>query len=220
MLTERFDQALVYAHRLHARQFRKGPSAAPYIAHLMGVCSLVLEHGGTETEAIGALLHDSLEDIGLEVHIEISRLFGPQVLDIVKDCSDSTKEDKTQSCHDARLKALDWLDRKTRYLEHLIQKPEASRLVSLADKLYNAQSIVEDWQDVGDGLWERFTGGKWGTLWYYRSLNGHYRQTQGSLGYTRLLKRFDKMVSTLSQLTQSHAHDSNGLLENFKQSLG
>ena len=60
-LTWRFDVALQFASGLHHDQARKGGSV-PYIAHLMGVCALVLEAGGDEDQAIAALLHDSVED--------------------------------------------------------------------------------------------------------------------------------------------------------------
>ena len=46
------------------------------------------------------------------------------------------------------------------------------RLVSAADKLHNARSILADLRVSGDALWGRFTGGKEGTLWYYRALAG------------------------------------------------
>jgi (p)ppGpp synthase/HD superfamily hydrolase len=60
-LTHRFEQALVYAHRLHHKQTRKGGNV-PYISHLLSVAALVLEDGGDENEAIAALLHDAVED--------------------------------------------------------------------------------------------------------------------------------------------------------------
>jgi hypothetical protein len=58
-----FESALKYASRLHAKQKRKG-SDAPYISHLLAVAAIVLEHGGTEKEAMAALLHDAVEDQG------------------------------------------------------------------------------------------------------------------------------------------------------------
>ncbi|MBN3926998.1 HD domain-containing protein, partial [Nostoc sp. NMS4] len=59
-LTERFEQALVYATRLHAQQTRK-VTGVPYISHLLSVAALVLEDGGDEDEAIASLLHDAVE---------------------------------------------------------------------------------------------------------------------------------------------------------------
>ena len=72
-LTKRFDEALVFASQVHNDQLRKG-TKIPYIAHLLSVTALVLEHGGSEDEAIAALLHDAVEDCGVEVK-EISGRF-------------------------------------------------------------------------------------------------------------------------------------------------
>ena len=51
MLTNRFAEAFRFAHELHRNQQRKGTSI-PYISHLMAVAGLVLEHGGTEDQAL------------------------------------------------------------------------------------------------------------------------------------------------------------------------
>ena len=86
---ERFSGALKYAVELHASQRRKG-SDTPYIGHLLGVCGLVIEDGGSEDEAIAALLHDAAEDQGGEATLEeIEELFGPEVRRIVASCSDT-----------------------------------------------------------------------------------------------------------------------------------
>src|SRR3954468_19845108 len=76
LLTERFDAALHYATRHHARQLRKG-TPIPYAAHLLAAASLVLEMHGDEDEAIGALLHDVVEDGGgPQALAEIEEAFG------------------------------------------------------------------------------------------------------------------------------------------------
>lgn len=78
-LTSRFDQALQLASELHHRQRRKGTSI-PYIAHLLGVCALVLEAGGDEDQAVAALVHDAVEDQGGLATLEtIRRSFGDRV---------------------------------------------------------------------------------------------------------------------------------------------
>jgi hypothetical protein len=63
-----------------------------------------------------------------------------------------------------------WTKRKKDYIAHVVSAPEPVRLVSAADKLANARSILSDLRAMGDKLWERFNGGRDGTLWYYRSL--------------------------------------------------
>jgi predicted HD phosphohydrolase len=63
MLTERFDTALSFVSKLHRLQIRKG-TEIPYLGHLLAVAALVIEDGGSEDEAIAALLHDAIEDQG------------------------------------------------------------------------------------------------------------------------------------------------------------
>ena len=88
-LSARFEEGLIYATRLHARQIRKG-NGVPYISHLLGVCALVLEFGGDEDQAIAALLHDAVEDQGGDAtRQEIRRRFGDRVAAIVDGCSNS-----------------------------------------------------------------------------------------------------------------------------------
>jgi (p)ppGpp synthase/HD superfamily hydrolase len=157
-LSTRFEEALVFATRLHANQTRKG-TTTPYIAHLLAVTAIVLEHGGNEDEAIAALLHDSIEDQGgATTREEIRRRFGNAIVEIVDGCTDSDVMPKPP-----------WRTRKEAYLAHISKAPAPVRLVSAADKLHNARAILEDYHILGEALWKRFNGGKDGTLWYYRS---------------------------------------------------
>lgn len=158
-LTARFQDALVYAAQLHNDQLRKGTDV-PYIAHLLAVTSLVLENGGNEDEAIAALLHDAIEDQGGgTTREEIRQRFGDAVVAIVDGCSDTDVMPKPP-----------WRERKEAYIERMSNAPASIRLVSMADKLHNARAILADYREVGESLWERFNGGKEGTLWYFRSL--------------------------------------------------
>lgn len=158
-LGERFHQALLFAAQTHRTQRRKG-SGTPYVAHLLGVCSLVIEDGGDEDEAIAALLHDAVEDQGGEPMLaQIRERFGERVADIVLACSDTTVEPKPP-----------WQERKEAYLTHLVDAPPSVLRVSLADKLYNARAILGDYLEIGDEVWKRFRAGRDSQLWYYRAL--------------------------------------------------
>lgn len=158
-LTERFEQALIFANRLHATQVRKG-DGTPYVSHLLAVSSLVMEAGGDEDVAIAALLHDGPEDQGGHATLALIReRFGDRVAAIVEACSDTFEQPKPP-----------WEQRKRDYLAHLSQATTDTLLVSCADKLHNARAILSDYRDCGDELWERFNGGKQGTLWYYAEL--------------------------------------------------
>jgi (p)ppGpp synthase/HD superfamily hydrolase len=158
-LRPRFLRAFSFAAEKHAGQTRKA-SSTPYIAHLMGVASLVLEFGGDEDMAIAALLHDVVEDCGGAPMLkEVRRRFGSRVAKIVDGCTDSDTEPKPP-----------WRVRKETYIRHLKSADAETRLVSAADKLNNVRSILSDHREVGESIWARFSGGREGTLWYYRAL--------------------------------------------------
>jgi GTP pyrophosphokinase len=167
-LSSRFEEALAYAARAHWKHIRKVAAGEneprpeiPYVAHLLAVASLVLEHGGGEDEAIAALLHDAVEDAGGPARREDIRVrFGDEVVRIVDACSDSEGEPKPP-----------WEERKRRYLAHLAETSDARvRLVTACDKLHNARAVLADYRAIGKDLWRRFNGGREGTIWYYRSL--------------------------------------------------
>lgn len=161
VLGQTFDRALAYASIAHRHQLRKGGSI-PYLSHLLGVASLVLEHGGDETAAVAALLHDCIEDCGIEHEPFIREAFGEPVLEIVKACSDASVRQGE--------KKPEWRFRKERYLRHLESQPPRVLLVSACDKLHNARAILDDLRNEGRSVWERFNKGEAYQLWYYWSL--------------------------------------------------
>jgi GTP pyrophosphokinase len=162
LTSARFESALVYAHQVHQHQRRKG-TGIPYIAHILGVAALAMEYGAGEDEAIGALLHDAAEDGGGEATLaEIRARFGDTVADIVLGCSDSLVEDPEDK--------LPWRERKENYLAHLENASASVCLVSAADKLHNVRSIMRDYREHGEEIWNRFQGRRDGTLWYYETV--------------------------------------------------
>ncbi|MEJ2557466.1 MAG: HD domain-containing protein [Anaerolineae bacterium] len=187
-LSARFEEALILAVRWHAGQVRK-ETTIPYIAHLLGVASIVLEQGADEDEAIAALLHDAVEDQGGVVALgEIRRRFGDRVAEIVAGCTDAWTTPKPP-----------WRERKEAYIAHLRQASASVRLVSAADKLHNARSILADYRAIGEALWSRFNGGKAGTLWYYRALV----ETLQAADPTPLVEELDRVVSEIEGLART-----------------
>lgn len=183
-LGQRFDRALLFASRRHAGQPRKATNV-PYIAHLLGVASLVLEAGGDEDLAIAALLHDVVEDCGgTPVLKEVRRRFGRRVAHIVDGCTDSYTNPKPP-----------WRERKQQFLQKLRDADHDTRLVTAADKLYNARSIVSDYREIGESIWPRFSGGREGTLWYYRALVDELRRAPN-----RLSKELETVVTDLEKM--------------------
>lgn len=165
-LTGQFAKALVYAECKHHNQVRKGGDI-PYFGHLLSVTGLVINDGGTEDQAIAALLHDCVEDAGGPPTLdEIRKNFGEEVARIVDECSDTDEEPKPP-----------WLQRKQNYIEHLGQVGEDTLLVSVADKLDNARSMLRDYHEHGPKLWERFNRkNPQDHLWYFGGLLEAYRK--------------------------------------------
>ncbi len=188
--TEKFEDALVYAARLHRDQTRKG-TGVPYVSHLLAVAAIVGENGGTEDEVVAALLHDAPEDAGGEARLaEIRARFGDGVADIVAGCTDTYEDPKPP-----------WRARKEAYLDHLAGAPAPVRLVSAADKLHNARSVLSDYRAVEEDLWGRFNGGRDGTLWYYRAV------ADALAGDGPVAGELDRVVTELERLAGNEASE-------------
>jgi GTP pyrophosphokinase len=178
-LTSRFDDALAYAHQVHREQTRKG-SGTPYVGHLLGVASIVLEDGGTEDEAIAALLHDAAEDQGGRERLaDIRSRFGDTVAGIVEDCTDSWAQPKEP-----------WLERKQAYIQHARRLSGPSLRVSAADKVHNSYAILRDLRNSGERAWDRFQATADDVLAYYESLVRAYREAGGG----RIVDELDRIV--------------------------
>lgn len=178
-LTIRFDEAVRYAREVHEGQTRKG-TTTPYIAHLLGVSSIVLDDGGNEDEAIAALLHDAAEDHGGRGRLEdIRARFGDAVAKIVEDCTDSWETPKQP-----------WAERKAAYVEHARKLPPSSLRVSVADKVHNTYAILRDLRNEGDSVWDRFNATPDDVLTYYQSVARSYREAGGG----KLVDELDRIV--------------------------
>ncbi len=191
VLGQRFEKALLLANKLHRTQTRKGGDI-PYVSHLLGVCSIVLENGGSEDEAIAALLHDAVEDQGgAKTRKLIQKQFGETVTAIVDGCSDTDVTPKPP-----------WRERKETYLAHVVTAPLSVCLVSAADKLHNVRTLITDFQQVGNHIWERFKGGKDGTMWYYRALVEAYHKANHQ-ALTPLVDTLNRHVTQLESMVKS-----------------
>jgi (p)ppGpp synthase/HD superfamily hydrolase len=185
-LSRKFEQALVYATRIHGGQLRK-KTRIPYIAHIIGVTAIAMEYGANETQAIGALLHDAVEDCGGAKRLrDIEKKFGQAVAKIVDGCTDTDQTPKPP-----------WLTRKKDYIAHLKHAPLSTQLVSASDKLHNLRAIVMSYRTDGDKLWSRFKGGKEGTLWYYAALLEAFSKTKR---LAPLLAEINRTLTTLEAL--------------------
>ena len=185
VLSVRFEAALADAARLHLDQCRKG-TTIPYISHLLVVAGLVLEDGGTEDEAIAALLHDAVEDQD-ETPDHIAARYGPAVAQIVAECSGPMGEGNGS-----------WRQRKQATIDQVpVASPGALR-VELADKLHNARAILADYRRIGDDLWTRFNApnGRDDVVWYYDELALAFRRSTSG----PLLDELERTVTALRDL--------------------
>ena len=187
LLTHRLFEALELAVKVHGRDARK-QSKVPVLAHLLGVCALVQHHGGTEDEAIAALLHDTLEDKPEMVSAkDISTRFGPEVLALVRVATD------TPDGYAGGPKPP-WRERKEAYLKHVRETDPSLLLVTVADKVDNLRALLADYARIGEPFWDRFNAPKANQLWYYRAAAEAYR-TAGFSG--PLLVELERLVGAL-----------------------
>lgn len=182
MELQRFQDAFLYASKLHETQQRK-ISGIPYIAHLMGVSSLVMDDGGDTEEAIAALLHDAIEDQGGEAtRVEIRRRYGERVVEIVNGCTDAETMPKPP-----------WRERKEKFIQSLAGASSGVIRVCAADKLDNIRSLILLYETMGEGVWEAFKGKKEGTIWYYAEVTKALRAHSDG----RLVRALEKAVNDL-----------------------
>ena len=197
-LTSRFTSAVDYARHIHIER-RKGTDI-PYMAHLLGVAALVMGAAGharvsvTEDMVIAALLHDAVEDQGgLQRLKDVERNFGPDVARMVEGLSDSLTDNPSAK--------QPWLERKQAYVERLREEPTDVRLISVADKLYNARAILEDYREIGPRVWERFKRGRADQIWYFDELLAVYKST----GTSRIVEELERVVEDLRQISAAEA---------------
>lgn len=162
--SERLDEAFALARRLHDGQTRKG-STTPYLSHVLAVAGIVSEYGGDEDQVIAALLHDTVEDQGgRPLLARLQAQFGERVAALVEACTDAFDHPKPP-----------WKDRKLAYLARIPQAPHDARLIIAADKIHNLRSMIADYEQVGDRLWDRFTASREETMWYYGAVRDALR---------------------------------------------
>ena len=184
----RIARAMAAAAQIHATQRRKGTDI-PYLSHLLGACSIALEYGANENEAIAALLHDAIED-GEPPDAARATVwsFGPEVGRIVEGCTQADSRSEP-----------DWHRRKADYLESIAHKDRSTLLVSASDKLHNARAILRDLRDSGESVWGRFGAPKSEILWYYRGLVTAFKANTDA-NTPKLVAELDRTVTEIEAL--------------------
>jgi (p)ppGpp synthase/HD superfamily hydrolase len=193
-LTDRFSHAVDYARHLHIE--RRKATKIPFMAHLLGVASLVMGEAGqvpfpvTEDMVIAALLHDAVEDHGGRPRLEdIRSNFGSEVARMVEGLSDTFAEDSYQK--------ESWEERKQAYINRLEKEPKDVQLISAADKLYNARTVLDEHRAVGAEVWKRFKRGRDQQIGYFHGLLRVFK----SAGSNRIVDELQRVVDELESVS-------------------
>jgi (p)ppGpp synthase/HD superfamily hydrolase len=149
------EKALQLAAKAHEGQYRK-QSRIPYITHPVAVGMILMKAGYEEIIIAAGILHDSVEDTELTL-AQLHNAFGLRIASIVEGCSEPDK-------------SLPWETRKKHSIEFLKTASEEIRAVACADKLHNIRSIIADYNQDGDRVWQKFNRGKTQQEWYYRRI--------------------------------------------------
>lgn len=184
-MTSRLEKAIRVTAVAHRNQKRKG-SDIPYIIHPFSVMCLASEVTDDEDILIACLFHDIIEDVP-EAYPRTRMLeeFGERVVNIVDGV---TKNDTLPS----------WQERADAYLYHLeFNAPPESLIVSCADKIHNLMSILQDYREIGETLWQRFNAGKQKQIWWYESVLSIVSKRRPDLA---LNSQLDELVTELRML--------------------
>lgn len=149
------EKALHVASKAHENQYRKNTDI-PYIIHPVAVGMMLMKAGYDEDIIAAGILHDTVEDTSLTLG-EIELDFGVKIAGIVEGCSEPDK-------------SLPWKDRKEHTIEFLRSASEEVRVVACADKLHNIRSIIKDYVQSGETVWDRFNADKEKQKWYYTNV--------------------------------------------------
>lgn len=194
---ERSLEATRLAWLWHGEQTRKG-KPTPYVAHLLQVGGLVIEHGGDADQFAAGLLHDALEDAAdpserAERERIVLGAFGAPVLQMILDCTDTTPEE-------AGARKGPWKERKTRYLDQLAGADPRSLLIAACDKRHNLGDLIGDLHLEGLATFDRFSAGAAEQRWYFESLAEIFGRPSSALP-ARLLREYDELVRALGEWT-------------------
>ena len=148
-------KAIEFSTKAHTGLYRKG-TKIPYITHPLNVAQILIEYECPESVVTAGILHDTLEDTQATVD-DIRDAFGYEVADLVNAVSEPNKSDT-------------WENRKAHTIKHLKTASPEVLMISLADKMDNIKKIREDYEKIGNKVWERFNRPKEKQKWYYEAL--------------------------------------------------
>lgn len=168
------------AEKWHAGITRK-LGGAPYVTHPAAVAEFLQRYGFSTNVVCAAWCHDLLEDTEC-TEDEIREACNQEVVDLVRAVS-----------HDGD---GEWRARKQRYIEQVRAASDDAKAICCADKIHNAQSIVDNYPKMGPALWDRFHGGREGTIWFDGAV---LKMLQDSWSHP-MIEEYAQLVEKLEQL--------------------
>jgi guanosine-3',5'-bis(diphosphate) 3'-pyrophosphohydrolase len=150
----KLQRAIEFATRAHQGQMRK-VSGVAYVTHPIAVGNLLKMAGFNEDVVIAGYLHDTVEDTYVTFE-DIQREFGSNVVELVRGNTEN--------------KSLSWIERKSHTIESIKNAQIEIKALIVADKLDNLQSLTNNYNELGDAIWEKFKGGPEKQKWYYQSV--------------------------------------------------
>jgi (p)ppGpp synthase/HD superfamily hydrolase len=195
-ISPRLQHAINLASRLHRDQVRRDIERTPYVSHLFSVMLLVSEVTNDEDTLIGALMHDSLEDVPNFTEAMLREEFGEEVLDIVSHVTEPYLPGEEIS------KQMQWLVRKEAYLKNVSEGGTKSAIISCADKLHNMTSLMDGYKKEGEDFLVHFHGSMKNQLHFYNlvieTLRGKLRSDNV------LLMRLESAYREAQELFKNH----------------
>ena len=177
-----YERALKIAIAAHDGQKRKHDGSA-YVAHPIMVSRIIEEAGFSEVSVAAGLVHDVLEDTTVTEQALREKL-GDEVVNIVVAVSE--------------VQHLEWEERKEEYVERVVAGGEPVWVVSVADKIHNADDFIEFYAAAGPHAWTVFNRGKEKKIWFEEKL---YTELSALWQHT-LLDEYAKRIAILKTLAE------------------
>lgn len=150
------DRAIRLAIRAHEGQFRK-EAPIPYITHPYRVALMLASYGFSDAILAAALTHDVLEDTSV-TESELREAIGDEAFAIVKAV---TNDD-----------SLSWEEKKKAYVASVIEGPEGTFAVAIADKVHNLECLLDAYHEQGTDVWKHFNAGMEKKIWFEELMLG------------------------------------------------
>lgn len=183
-------RAFEFAYNAHKGTKRKATNV-PYIIHPLSVAVNLMKNNASEDLVVAGLLHDLVEDEGVKLS-EIREIFGGKVASLVKGASEPPKLRKNTVDQKKT-----WKKRKQHTIDVIRGANKDLKLLSCADKLSNIRDTIEDYNRLGEKLWDKFNAPKNEQSWYYRSMCNSYQAGPENISDLPIFHEFETCMKQI-----------------------